>query len=48
MNGKRQGTGSSCRISKGRGDMGEYLEEDTELKKALRVLCLRFLDIFVS
>lgn len=28
--------------------MGEYLEEDTELKKALRVLCLRVLDIFVS
>lgn len=27
--------------------MGEYLE-DTELKKALRVLCLRLLNIFVS
>jgi len=44
----RDRTGSSCRMSKGRGDTSEYLEEDTELKKALRVLCLRLLNIFVS
>lgn len=48
MNGKRGGRGSRCRLSKGKGDMGEYLEEDMGLKKALRVLWFKLLNIFVS
>lgn len=37
---KRGGRGSRHRISKARGEMDEYVEVDTGLRKALRVLCL--------
>lgn len=47
VNGKREDRGSVCRISRARGVMGECVEEDTGLWKALVVLCLRHLNIFL-
>lgn len=47
-NGKRGSRDSRHIISKTRGEMDEYVEVDTGLRKALRVLCLRHLNICVS